>query len=385
MVVDRDDDLGVKTGIKGPILGREEALKAANALLLSDPEDSDGNTIFAAIKIADELKKEGEIVQIAVVTGDRDVGIRADKTIREQMKEIFSKYQFDGIVFVTDGAEDDQVIPIISSFAPIVSKKTVVVRQAKELEKTFYTVKTALEDPSFARMFLGIPGIILLLWFLLQENALRIIIGILSIYLIIRGFGLEDTVMSMVQSFLRVDPHSISLPFHLASFALIIIGVFLSIHTSTYGSIVEAARLLLFFFWGAFTVFLLGKSAEAISQKRAYKIGDYLAIGGAITAGYVIGDGLLNIVSGVFGPLHMVFIFLVTVMAYYIVYKISTVIKRAPLLSEKIKGKPVYDRVGSLLGRVKGVDEDVLIIERGRRYTRVPLSQVRIVEGRIVI
>ena len=38
LCVDRDDDLGVKTKIKTPILGRKENLEAAVALALKDPE-----------------------------------------------------------------------------------------------------------------------------------------------------------------------------------------------------------------------------------------------------------------------------------------------------------------------------------------------------------
>jgi len=38
LCVDRDDDIGVKTGIKAPLVGREDNLAAATKLGLADPE-----------------------------------------------------------------------------------------------------------------------------------------------------------------------------------------------------------------------------------------------------------------------------------------------------------------------------------------------------------
>ncbi|MGI0085159.1 MAG: DUF373 family protein, partial [Nitrososphaerales archaeon] len=53
--VDRDNDVGLKTGIKTPILGKDACLHAASALALADPEEADANTIFAAVKQYDEF------------------------------------------------------------------------------------------------------------------------------------------------------------------------------------------------------------------------------------------------------------------------------------------------------------------------------------------
>ena len=55
--VDRDDDLGKKAKIKGPVIGREKNIEAGTALILADPGEADANTIFEAVKIFDELKK----------------------------------------------------------------------------------------------------------------------------------------------------------------------------------------------------------------------------------------------------------------------------------------------------------------------------------------
>ena len=53
--VDRDNDLGKKAGVKGPVIGREKNLEAASKLALADPTESDANSIFAAVKKYDEV------------------------------------------------------------------------------------------------------------------------------------------------------------------------------------------------------------------------------------------------------------------------------------------------------------------------------------------
>ena len=78
--VDRDNDLFEKAKISGPIIGREANLNAANKLALADPQDTDANAIFQAVKKYDELGKDYE-VQIVTLTGNKKLGYEADKTI----------------------------------------------------------------------------------------------------------------------------------------------------------------------------------------------------------------------------------------------------------------------------------------------------------------
>ncbi|MEC8913665.1 MAG: DUF373 family protein, partial [Candidatus Thermoplasmatota archaeon] len=46
LTVDRDNDLGVKAGIRGPVIGRKPTLTAALRLGIADPEESDTNAIL---------------------------------------------------------------------------------------------------------------------------------------------------------------------------------------------------------------------------------------------------------------------------------------------------------------------------------------------------
>ncbi|MEM0231687.1 MAG: DUF373 family protein, partial [Candidatus Methanomethyliaceae archaeon] len=58
--VDKDNDIGRVTGLSTPIIGKNEVLSAAIQFAIKSPEDSDVNSIFAAINIYETLVKEGQ-------------------------------------------------------------------------------------------------------------------------------------------------------------------------------------------------------------------------------------------------------------------------------------------------------------------------------------
>ncbi len=181
IVVDRDDDLGQKAGIRGPVLGREEVLRAAVALGTRDPEDSDVNAFLAAVSVADELRSIGEEAEVAILTGHPDVGVKSDLEISRQLDQVLSKTGAREVVFVSDGAEDEFVLPIVQSRAKVVHVRRVVVRQAQELESTYYTIKKALEDVNFLRKILTPAAIIFLAY------SVTAITGMFVLYLMGKG------------------------------------------------------------------------------------------------------------------------------------------------------------------------------------------------------
>ena len=56
LCVDRDNDIGAKTGLQAPLIGRDQNLAAATKLGLADPEDSDVNALLSAVSIYDGLR-----------------------------------------------------------------------------------------------------------------------------------------------------------------------------------------------------------------------------------------------------------------------------------------------------------------------------------------
>jgi putative membrane protein len=212
LCVDRDDDVGSKAGIETPIVGRDNVLQAAVKLSLADPEEADANAIFAAVKEHDKMIKEGIGCEVAVVSGDRNGGFEADKKIRKEVETLVGKGLFTGIVFVSDGVEDETIIPIIQGIRPVVSIKRVVIKHSQSVEETYQILgrylRMLIYDPRYSKWALGVPGLILLLsGFLIMIG--RTIEAELATLLIIggtffvRGFGL-DRVFS---TYLRQGPY----------------------------------------------------------------------------------------------------------------------------------------------------------------------------------
>ncbi len=206
LVVDVDDDLS-RAGIRTPIVGRDAVLRAATRFALYDPEDSDLNAIFAAVRIADDLERRGYQAVPAVVAGSEAGGPEAALRAREQLETILAAYDFDGVVFVSDGSEDETLIPVIASLLPVYGVKRVVVKQHRGVEETYVLlakyIKKALTEPRFSRIFLGIPGAILVVISTLAllgmlRQALLVGLLLLGVAMVIRGFDLEDKIVSLV-------------------------------------------------------------------------------------------------------------------------------------------------------------------------------------------
>jgi len=109
LCVDRDDDLGTKAGINGPVIGREENLRATVALGLADPEEADTNTLLAGLQFYDDLVKRGIDAEIATITGDTHVGFQADLILATQLENVLEVVKPDRAILVSDGVEDEDI------------------------------------------------------------------------------------------------------------------------------------------------------------------------------------------------------------------------------------------------------------------------------------
>jgi len=207
LCVDRDDDIGRRLKINGPIIGIKENLKIANNLALIDPEDSDVNAIFGAIKIAKEINAE-----VVTITGDKEVGTKSDIKLSEQLDKIIHDLKPESVILVTDGAEDEEILPLVQSRIKLDAKRTIIVRQSKELEKAYFTIthfiKEISEDPNLSRLVFGVPGLILLLIaiggaFGLITQSFLIILFITGGYLVLKGLGYEEEFFSRISEFLK--------------------------------------------------------------------------------------------------------------------------------------------------------------------------------------
>lgn len=197
LCVDRDDDIGFKSNIVSPLVGRAACLEAANTLALADPEDSDINAIFQAVKIYDELIQEGEQVAIAILAGNHMRMIEGDRKIAAGLDQVIKATSSDTCILVTDGAEDEYVLPIIQSRIPVSSIKRVVVSQIPNLEGTYYIIKKLFDDPKVSRVVfvpLGLAMLLFAIAYLINrpQYAMIIVVGVVGIYLLIKGFGVDE-------------------------------------------------------------------------------------------------------------------------------------------------------------------------------------------------
>jgi len=208
LCVDRDNDLGVKTKMQTPVVGRDAALAAATKLALADPEEADANAIFAAIKKCDELTARGAACQVAIVCGDVSRGFDADRRVSREIQSVIKGSEYTGIVLVSDGGDDEQVIPVIQSYKPIVSIERVTVKHSQSVEETYQVLGRYLRmlvfDPHYSRWALGVPGLIFILagilivsgHFLYAELATLLILGGAFFT---RGFSVDRTVAGLLQ------------------------------------------------------------------------------------------------------------------------------------------------------------------------------------------
>lgn len=212
LCVDRDDDLGVKGGIKTPVLGRTENLKAATTFILRDPEDPDANAMFEAIRIYDRLSEEVKDTngkcQIATITGSELGGVGADRKLVSELTGVLKEFPASDVVLVTDGYGDEAILPLVESRVPVTSVRRLVITHSKSVEETVEVflryLKMLFENPRYSRILIGLPGLLLIVlailasqgWLFYTWIAFLIVFGA---FLFVKGFGIDK----MAQNFYK--------------------------------------------------------------------------------------------------------------------------------------------------------------------------------------
>ncbi|MFP9193289.1 DUF373 family protein [Natronosalvus vescus] len=243
LCVDLDDDLGRKTGFSTPVIGREPVREAAVALATADPEDSDVNVLFQGLHIYDDLDSRDESVEVAVVTGLEGSDVKANRKVGEEVDTVLASLTTGEDVtalVVTDGAQDESVVPIIRSRVPIDGVRRVVVRQAQNLESMYYTIKQVLADPETRGTILIPIGILLLVYplallgslFDLPGLMLGMTSALLGLYLISRGLGLGEHLDDSVER-LRLSLYAgrMTLIAYVVAATLIVLGTVSGLNT----------------------------------------------------------------------------------------------------------------------------------------------------------
>ena len=198
--IDRDNDVGEKAGIITPVIGRNACIEAAQRLALEDPEDADSNSIFAAIKTYEDLISKGYKVEVVTVAGVKNRGIHADEKILAETRKVLEKFSANGAVIVSDGEDDESVIPVIQNVLPVVSVQRVVMKVSRSVEYSYAVfgkyLKMIAYDSKYSKFFLGVPGILLLIggigtMFDFSAEIFAVLVSILGGAFLIRAFDID--------------------------------------------------------------------------------------------------------------------------------------------------------------------------------------------------
>ncbi|MEM0365404.1 MAG: DUF373 family protein [Candidatus Nitrosocaldus sp.] len=209
LCIDRDDDIGSKAGIGTPVVGRDECINAGVRLAIEDPEDADSNAIFAAVKVYEELVSKGYKSEIALLSGSYRRGVEADERIVSQLHSVLKRFNADAVVMVSDGADDESVLPVIQGIVPVISVQRVVIKHSRSVEYSYALLgrylRSLIYDPRYSKFFLGIPGALLLAGGLsivlnLADYALPMLSMILGAIFLVRAFDVDRTLLSITKS-----------------------------------------------------------------------------------------------------------------------------------------------------------------------------------------
>ncbi|GAB3671708.1 DUF373 family protein [Halopiger thermotolerans] len=230
--LDRTDDVGRQTGLRSPIVGWEAVRALVTDIGLADPEDSGVNTLLETLRVAQELRDDDEEAVVAVVSGDRESMVSADRAVARQLDDLIAEHDPDSAVVVLDSAEDERLVPIVESRVRVDSVDRVVVRQARDIESTYYLLKQFLADEELRQTVLVPLGLTLLVFPVL---AMRIgtaegaaaITTVIGLFLLYKGFNVDEIVTGLTHQ-VRESLYSgqVSVVTYVVAAGLTLVGLF---------------------------------------------------------------------------------------------------------------------------------------------------------------
>lgn len=379
LCIDRDDDLGRKIGRRGPIIGRDQNLQAGTDLLLADPEEADGNTMLQAVKIHDELIAKGKDVRVVTLTGSSNMGYDADKEVTDQFEKVLSEFPAESCVFVSDGADDEAVMPLISSRLKITSVRKVIMKQARELEQTWVVLLNKLREPYFARLFFGIPALILLA-FLASESlgfGWRPIIAIVGVYLLIKALGIEESLIATVKS-IMLPAGSVASIVYFFAFVLLVLGVVMGANQyfekidekfSTLEAVAAAIQWFFLFVMAAFVAVFIGKVFMLYPSGKIFEIIN----SGILTFNNVllvfVGYSAMAWIAGDAWFYQFLSSTLICVALAAAAIEVGRALRIHVISDMKLENKEVITEIGAYMGKIVGVDKKKLIL-----FVQTPLG-----------
>jgi len=116
---------------------------------------------------------------------------------------LLDEYEPDSAIVITDSTEDERLVPIIESRVPVDAVDRVVVRQAHDIESTYYLLKQFLADEELRETVLVPIGAALLAMpiLLLVVNSVTMALGAIAaavgLLLLYKGLGIDEYVETL--------------------------------------------------------------------------------------------------------------------------------------------------------------------------------------------
>ena len=74
---------------------------------------------------------------MVTIAGVKDRGVQADEKILNETKKVLEQFSANGAVIVSDGEDDESVIPVIQNVLPVVSVQRVVMKVSRSVEYSY--------------------------------------------------------------------------------------------------------------------------------------------------------------------------------------------------------------------------------------------------------
>jgi putative membrane protein len=211
-----------------PVVGESAIEALVTEAGVDDPEDSRVNCLLEGLRVARDL--EGEVTVAAVSTGD---SVSGDRKLAGQVEELVAAHEPDSAVVVVDSAEDERLVPIIESRVRVDAVDRVVVRQAQDIESTYYRLKQFLADEQLRKTVLIPVGLALLAFPVLiviaESTAVAVgaIAAAVGLFLLYKGLGVDAYVADLPQQVSdALYAGQVSLVTYVVSAGLAFVGVF---------------------------------------------------------------------------------------------------------------------------------------------------------------
>ena len=237
--IDRDSPVADQC----PVVGRSSVETLITETGVVDPEGSRINCLLEGLRVADDLEADGEDTVVAVLGGVGD-SVGSDREVATQTESLVADHDPDSAVVVVDSADDERLVPIIESRVRVDAVDRVVVRQARDIESTYYLLKQFLADEQLRRTVLVPVGIAMLafplLLFVVDRTAVAVgaIAAAMGVFLIYKGLGV-DTYLSRLPGQIREALYSgqVSLVTYVVAAGLTVVGLFAGVlEISPFGS-----------------------------------------------------------------------------------------------------------------------------------------------------